>query len=257
MDENPYRSPIERGDRPLPKKKGGIPYVLTGLAVVVIIGLVMALLLPATRSAREPGRRAVCQNNLRNIALALRAYADKHGALPPAYTVDSSGKPLHSWRTLILPYLEHHALYKSIDLSKPWDDPANAAARKTIVEMYCCPSAADSDRRTTYLAIVGPNCSFQPGAPRKLSEISDGESTTLMIVEVDLDHVVPWMCPMDADEQIVLGLGDNSPLAHASGVNVAFVDTHLQFLSADTPATQRRALMSIAGNDNAAAEGKF
>jgi prepilin-type processing-associated H-X9-DG protein len=257
MDENPYRSPNAGGDTPRPEKKGWISPVLKGFAVLGIILFVLALFLPTVRTAREPGRRAVCINNLRNIALALRGYADKHGALPPAYTVDANGKPLHSWRTLILPYLEQHALYRSIDLSKPWDDPANAAARKAIVELYGCPSAANPDGRTTYLAIVGSNCCFRPDAPRKLSEISDGQSETIMIVEVDLDHAVPWMSPVDADEQVVLGIGDNSSLAHPGGLNVAFVDCHVKFLSADTPAIQRRALMSIAGNDNAAAEGDF
>lgn len=257
MDENPYRSPLADGEGRLPEKKGCASTGLMVLGVIGIIGLVMALLLPATRSAREPGRRAVCMNNLRGIALALRDYEKEHGTLPPAYTVDADGKPLHSWRTLILPYIGQIKLYKSIDLSKPWDDPANEAARKTVVELYSCPSAALPDGRTTYLAIVGPNCCFRPDAPRKLAEISDGEATTIMLVEVDLDHAVPWMAPVDADEQVVLGIGENSSLGHPGGVNVAFVDTHMKFLPSDTSATQRRALMSIAGNDNAAAEGEF
>src|SRR4051812_32358092 len=84
MDENPYRSPIAGGDLPLPEKKGCMSPVLKGLAVIGVILLAIALFLPVPRNAREAGRRAVCQNNVRNIALALRAYADKHGALPPA-----------------------------------------------------------------------------------------------------------------------------------------------------------------------------
>ena len=72
-----------------------------------------------------------CANNLKQIALALRNYESVYHALPPAYTVDAEGKPLHSWRTLILPYLEQQALYDKIDLSKPWDDPANKEAYET------------------------------------------------------------------------------------------------------------------------------
>lgn len=78
---------------------------------------------------------------LENIALALHNYAAKnHGVLPPTYTVDSAGKPLHSWRTLILPYIDYQDLYKKIDLSKSWNDPANAEVFKAHVKVYHCPS---------------------------------------------------------------------------------------------------------------------
>ena len=79
-------------------------------------------------------------SNLHQISIALQLYAAAHGGLPPAYTTDADGKPLHSWRTLILPYLEHQQLYESIDLAKPWDDPANAEACKAALSVYQCPS---------------------------------------------------------------------------------------------------------------------
>jgi type II secretory pathway pseudopilin PulG len=101
------------------------------LAVLGGIALLIAMLLPAVRSAREPARRNQCLSQLKQIALALETYADVHGKFPPAYTTDADGKPLHSWRTLILPYMEEPQLYASIDLTKPWDDPVNAKAFKT------------------------------------------------------------------------------------------------------------------------------
>src|SRR3954454_6917330 len=93
------------------------------LAVLGILALLIALLLPATRSAREPARRSQCVNNLKQLAQALRSYEQAYRSLPPAYSVDARGRPLHSWRTLILPYLEHARLYNPIALTKPWDDP--------------------------------------------------------------------------------------------------------------------------------------
>ncbi len=81
--------------------------------------------------------------------------------LPPAYTTDADGKPLHSWHTLILPYMGESHLYNTIDLTKPWDDPENAAAFETILLVYCCPSAREGeDNRTSYLAIVTPNSCY-------------------------------------------------------------------------------------------------
>jgi type II secretory pathway pseudopilin PulG len=148
------------------------------LAVLSIIGILVALLLPAVRTARPAALRMQCTNNLKQIALALRNYESAFEALPPAYTVDSEGKPLHSWRTLILPYLERKQLYESIDLSKPWNDPANAAALKTGISEFRCPAADcpanqtrtwPSLRRTAAFAPTNPgNCPRSPTIMGKL-----------------------------------------------------------------------------------------
>ena len=108
------------------------------------------------------------REQLEASCVALQLYEEVHGALPPAYTTDADGKPLHSWRTLILPYMEEQKLYESIDLAKPWNDPANAAAFKTVVAAYRCPSVPwEHDNRTTYQAIVSPNSCF----PRQNPEV--------------------------------------------------------------------------------------
>ena len=90
------------------KPSSGARFTLVGfLGVLGIIALVIALLLPLARNGAGPAaRRAQCTNNLKQIALALHNYEQAYKALPPAYTVDAEGRPLHSWRTLILPYLE-------------------------------------------------------------------------------------------------------------------------------------------------------
>ena len=91
---------------------------ITWLMLLGIGLLLVGLLVPATRSAGPAARRAQCVNNLKQIALALSQYEQTYQALPPAYTVDAKGKPLHSWRTLILPFLEQSELYKKIHLPK-------------------------------------------------------------------------------------------------------------------------------------------
>jgi prepilin-type processing-associated H-X9-DG protein len=207
-------------------------------------------MLPAVRTSREASHRNTCQNNLKQIALGLQMYVEKHGELPPAYTTNKDGKPLHSWRTLILPYIEEGALYKRIDLTKPWDDPVNADACKTVASVYQCPGADISDNRTTYLAVVTPDSCFRATEPRKLAEITDKQSRTLMLIEADSDHAVPWMAPIDADEQLVMGIQEKSKRTHAGGMNALLVDGRVAFLAADTPADQRRALISIAGSDD-------
>jgi len=186
---------------------------------------------------------------LKQIALALHNYADDWNAFPPAFTVDADGNPLHSWRTLLLPYLDYAALYGRIDLSKPWDAPANAEVFRALVTVYQCPSADCPQTHTTYLAIVGEGSCFPGAKPFSPKGIRDGRSQTLMVVEVDNAQAVPWMAPRDADEAILLNVGRRGGLAHEGGFHGAFVDGSVLFLSAQMSAADRRALIFVFGND--------
>jgi len=222
------------------------------LVVIAICGTLLALMLPDVRSTRPPAR-SQCMANLKQIALALQNYADVHGTLPPAYTTDADGNPLHSWRTLILPHIEHQRFYDSIDLTKPWDDPANAEALATTIELYQCPSAEQPDNHTTYLAVLTPNSCFRATEPRDLTDITRPHSQTLMLIEVGTDHSVPWMSPFDADEQLVLAIGE----PHPGGMLAVFADGNVSYLSVELPASQRLAMISIADNhDEPAEEGE-
>ena len=255
MSINPYDSPETAGQAP-ERKAGTIRFRLLELLVVVgIIGLLIALLLPAVRSSGEASRRASCSNNLKQIAIALRNYEAEYHALPPACTVDADGKPLHSWRTLILPYIEQKALYDKIDLTKPWDDPANQAARDTSVHAYHCPSANVPAGDTTYLAVVGPNSCLQSAAPRPLAEITDSHDLTLLVMEVDTGHAVHWMSPTDASEQLVQSFASAGKLSHPAGAQAMFVSGQIRFLEKYTRLATLRAFISIAGaDDNTARE---
>jgi len=252
MGINPGNDPAFDAASPNPRPGRGFTLV-EFLVVVGVIGLLIALLLPATRSARGPARHAQCVNDLKQIALALHNYERTHKALPPAYTVDATGRPLHSWRTLILPYMEQGQIFETIDLSKPWNDPANAKAMATPIPAFHCPGAVGPGNTTTYLAVAGHNGCFLPKESRRLPEITDAHGSTLMVIEAGEENAVPWMAPVDADESLVMRLGPASKLHHPGGTNVCRVDGSVGFLKASTPATARRALVSIAGDDNEAA----
>jgi len=234
----------------LPDKKS--QYWIEGMVILAGVTVVVALLVPLDRRAGTAAYRNSCSVNLKNIALALEQYHNKHHAYPPAYTVDADGKPLHSWRTLILPYLEQRALYDSIDFSKGWDDPANAAAYLAPApEIYRCPSSGSPENHTTYLAVVTPTSCLRPAAPRPKADITDGLQSTVDVIEVAPKDSVHWMAPVDANEAMVLSLGPDSKLSHPGGVNVAFCDGRVIFVPATLPKEKWRALISIAGNDDA------
>jgi hypothetical protein len=164
--------------------------------------------------------------------------------------LDATGRPLHSWRTLILPFLEQETLYQTIDLSKPWNDLANAKALKSDVPVFRCPEAVGPRNTTTYLAIVAPNCFFNPIGSRRFAEVTDAYGSTLMVIEAGEEIAVAWMAPVDADEFLVLSLGKSTKLHHAGGTNACCVDGSVKFLKAGIPAKQVRALISISGKDD-------
>lgn len=252
MSGTPYDSP----KAPLNARRTRSPLftigkVVLGLAAVVIL---IGMLLPMVRHAGPAAYRTSCMNNMRQITLAMLNYESANGHLPPAYTVDSEGNRLHSWRTLILPFMEQNDLYKSIDFSKPWDDPANAEARETVIEAYCCPSVVLEDCMTPYCGVFGPDSVFSGSVPRELSEVTDGSSNTIVLLEVDADHAVHWMSPYDVNEDVLLALEPESGMNHEGGMIAAFLDGHMEFLSHDQIRYDLGAMLTIAGDDGLAEE---
>jgi type II secretory pathway pseudopilin PulG len=117
------------------------------LVVIAIIATLIGLLLPAVQTAREAARRMSCQNNLRQLCLAVHNHENTKRFFPPsAAAVAEAGKSPWSGQALILPYLEGDSLFKRIDFTKPYSDQANkdlfppngVAAQR--VETFICPS---------------------------------------------------------------------------------------------------------------------
>ncbi len=225
--------------------------ILVGiLALVFLLFVAAAFVLPITRNARPAALRSSCKNNLKQIGIALHNYNDAYGCLPPPYTVDADGNKLHSWRTLILPYMEQQALYEKIDLSKPWDDPANSVVRETLIHEYHCPSDAAPANHTNYLVIVGEEFAFSPTGPRKMEEFRDGLSETIFVLEVPEKYSVEWMSPEDGDEAMFLSLADKGNQNHNAVVQVVLGDGSVRVLSVADAKPLPHPLLTIAGDDD-------
>ena len=119
------------------------------LVVIAIIGVLVALLLPAVQQVRAAARRSQCQNNLKQIGLALHQFHDAQGAFPPARLVADGVRTLSSdgtttgvdepsWLIHILPHLEQSALYSQWDLYKPFGQQT-LTARQSVVQTFLCP----------------------------------------------------------------------------------------------------------------------
>ncbi len=222
--------------------------IFGGFIMLACGGVLVGLMLPAVQAAREAARRVACQNNVKQIALAMHNYHDTYGTFPPAYTIDESGEPLHSWRTLILPFMEGgNEVYRQIDLSKPWDDPANERFAELDFPFYTCPSAVLSPGMTTYLAVDDQLSIFDGANSTSIQQITDGTSNTMLVVEVDPQQAVYWMQPADLD----LPTFESNPVSsrHIGGCNCGLADGSVIFLSESISAEGKKGLVSKAGGE--------
>jgi prepilin-type N-terminal cleavage/methylation domain-containing protein/prepilin-type processing-associated H-X9-DG protein len=128
------------------------------LVVVAIIGVLIALLLPAVQAAREASRRVSCQNNLRQLGLALHNFHSVHRVLPASgWTTVGSGNPkgkFVGWRALALPHLEEAGLQKAYDFNLNWWEGGNVAVGLVSIDSFRCPSVPE--RRDVLSAVAKP-----------------------------------------------------------------------------------------------------
>jgi hypothetical protein len=143
----------------------------------------------------QKGSRFICQLNLRQITFALQQYHLTYGSLPPAYVADAHGKPMHSWRVLILPFLDRDDLYAKYRFDEPWDGPNNRQLIDLMPSVYACPGQQGRSY-TDFQAVIGPKTAWPGPIGRKMSEISDDSASTVLVVEFT-DGKTIWTEPRD------------------------------------------------------------
>ena len=214
---------------------------------VAVVGVLVALLLPAVQAAREAARRNQSMNNLKQIGLSLLNYENAYNQFPARAVFDKEGKPLLSWRVQMLPYLEESALYKQFHLDEPWDSPNNKPLIARIPPTFCNP-ARPVDGKTNYLAPVGPGLMFEGTSSRKMNQITDGTSNTILVVEANEERAVEWTKPDDLDVNLdkpLAGLGQFNP----NGILAVFGDCHVDRLPNDISPDVLKALFTIGGGE--------
>jgi prepilin-type processing-associated H-X9-DG protein len=242
-------SDINDSKRNLSGKGMAISGIVLGSISLLFLPLVLiALLLPAVQAAREAARRAMCVNNLKMIALGMHNYESAKGRLPPAATYDAHGKPLLSWRVLILPYVEQESLYSQFHLDEPWDSPHNKPLADQMPTVFQCPSRPLPEGQTTYEVIVDPSSLFRGTASGvTIPEVTDGLQNTLMVVEAA--DPVPWSKPEDlslASNSPAFGIGSN----HPGVVNAAMGDGSVRSIKSFTAAPASRDLIKALATRN-------
>lgn len=208
MKNQPAKAPIPTG------------FTLVELLVVIaVIGILIALLLPAVQSAREAARRMSCQNNLKQLSLATLNYESTHNSLPPAIVLDRNYR--WSAQSRVLPYLEEGNLYENIDFDEDYhllgangqlygseDEALDAGILKAQrIKVLMCPSERRDIVRTDSLGrprdyplnygvnrgvwmVYDPSGqlksegAFEANKKMPLRRFTDGTSNTLLLAEV-------------------------------------------------------------------------
>lgn len=264
------------GDEPVASSKIAEAWQRWGK--VTLVG-VLLLALPAwwlwgtVSQARESSRRSSCNCHLKQFGLAMHNYHQEYGSFPPAFVLGPDGRKWHSWRVLILPYLEQRPLYDEYRFDEPWDGPNNRKLLTKMPQIFACPSRpceaqpsallaigvlACNDRPgpsvangfTSYAAVLGQDCSFRGAQLVSLKEITDGSTNTLLIGESTRTKI-PWTKPDDIDTAFHSTLGDPAGFSgqHGEGVMFLFVDGHVKFVSTTTSQATIDALFTRNGDE--------
>ena len=223
------------------------------LACIATVYLLVAILAPVFSSVQAQSNDAQCCENLQRIAAALHSYHDDYDAFPPAYVADDKGRPMHSWRVLILPYLGYQRLYESYDLSQPWDAPQNVALLNAAPDVFQCPAdASHGTSITSYVLVTGPGTLFDGTNAKSISDVTDDPARTIVLVEQS-EAMTDWLAPTDLDfRELISGIyGGTRTLDgnHPHGTNVATLDGNVHILSDSATAEHVKGLVTISGKE--------
>lgn len=188
------------------------------LVVIAVIGILVALLLPAVQAAREAGRRMQCGNNLHQLVIATHNYHEVHRRFPPGFLLENLATSPRGpfWSSMLLPQLEQGPLFNTIEFGAPWDvdGSPNELACATFLSAFRCPSSTAAKHMTlqgitdrvpsNYLGCATGVASRESGPdPRasnfnldgifynssdtRMADVLDGTSSTVAIGEAEFN----------------------------------------------------------------------
>lgn len=201
--------------------------ILAGVAVVS--GLLAVLLARQIEVKQDGARASACRGCFTCIAVAMHRYHEEYGHFPPAYRTDASGKPAHSWRVLLLEFIDRE-LYTAYKFDEPWDGPNNRKLESQMPSCYACPADDEGEARwrTNYFVVVGDQTMFPGSRTIGLASVTKPRSSVILLVE-SLGQNVHWMEPKDLSfESMSFVVNDSLKPSvssrHRNGPSVCMVD---------------------------------
>ncbi len=243
------------------------------LVVIAIIGVLVALLLPAVQAARSASQRTSCQNNLRQIGLAIHSYHDIHTALPMGCLewrpYGGTWQRQFAWSAQLLPQLELSSLHDRIDFGKPFDDTINGAAASVVLEVYVCPAnptggqLVDGRGPCDYGGMYGERITSPNNPPKgtmlideaiRMAQITDGTSHTIVVGEDTGFADGQWINGRNLFDQAFAinaapAFENDLRSEHTGGAQVTMADGSVQFLRESMDNTVLAALCTRTGSE--------
>jgi prepilin-type processing-associated H-X9-DG protein len=230
---------------------GGI--VSSVLGLVAFLFLFQLWLYPAYKYQRESAYCTRSRNNLHQIGIAMHDYVNHNRVLPPAVVFNQEGKPLYSWRVLLLPYLDEPLIFSKFKLDEPWDSANNKPLLAQMPRVYIPPSQRERKEpfATHYQVFTGGGAIFEITPKARLLSLqqvssADGTSKTLLVVEAA--DPVPWTKPQD------LPYSPDQPLpkfggVYSHGFNVLMADGSVRRFPKDINEKSIRAAITWNGGE--------
>jgi hypothetical protein len=237
--------------------------VKTSLLLLACVGVLAGMVIMSNlRAVREAHFDLQSLDRLAAIGLALESYHQAQGAYPPAFVPGKDGKPAHSWRVLLLPYLEYDDLYERYDFDEPWNGPHNRLLANEIPLEYCSPLVTSDEydspfdenpqhAATPYLAVVGPETAWPGVKPLKTEDIQHRPNTVIQLIEAANSNV-NWMEPRDitykqAQAGITLKGKSRIKSYHAGHIPVLLLSAEVVMLPLDISPDIFRAMLTVTG----------
>jgi hypothetical protein len=239
------------------------------LVSTIVICILLSILALSLRQLRREGQERRCQNNLKQIALALLNYHDVYKSFPWAITYAKGGTPMHSWRVAITPYLESQVLWDmgSYDFREPWNGPHNRVMADEIPETYrdrngthlywlippCyrCPSAPPSQNQmcANYVMLIDDRPGKMNGPPNRPGSVpsSFDDKSAVIVIEI-ADSDIHWMEPRDVLlSELSMKINDRTKRSLSSyhgGACVVHADASVEILDEATTEERLRELLA-------------
>jgi prepilin-type N-terminal cleavage/methylation domain-containing protein/prepilin-type processing-associated H-X9-DG protein len=213
------------------------------LVSIGIVGLLLAIGLPALMAARESARRTQCRNNLRQLGVALQNHHEQFGHFPQ----DGAGG--WGFGAFLLPFLDQRPLSDQLDPSGSGPGTSREEVIGTIIEVFLCPTfsgdatLSSGAARSNYLGTTE-----LLGSRTELQDLYDGESQTLAVGETVGDHA--WALPGTGNSNSVPNTGGDFGSMHAGGINVVMCDGAVKFIADGIDEQMFQALCTPAGRES-------
>lgn len=171
---------------------------IVAVVIIVVVGSLLVAFVIAARQARHAAQRLCAYGHMCQMRLALHNYAHKYGTLPPLYLQDEQGKPIHSWRALVIPFVEFESL-EQLNLSEPWDSEYN---RKIIENVplndwgWFARGSRVPNRSPVYthiMALLGADSAWdaKTGLPKETNEIAPDSILLISVPESTIEPMQP------------------------------------------------------------------